>query len=60
MADARSEANVSNVAFAVGVAGVAAAIVVYVLDKPAPNADSARLVPSFGTTHAGIAFEGRL
>jgi hypothetical protein len=60
MADARREANVSNVGFAVGAAGVAAAIVVYVLDKPAPNADSARLVPSFGTTHAGIAFEGRL
>jgi hypothetical protein len=60
MADARREANISNVGFAVGAAGVAAAIIVYLLDKPAPSADSVRLVPAFGATHAGLTFEGRL
>jgi len=60
MTDARHEANVSNVAFGVGAAGVAAAIIVYVLEGPRPEEGTLHLVPAVSVTGASFAFEGRL
>jgi hypothetical protein len=60
MSDARHEANVSNVAFGIGAAGVAAAIIVYVLERPSPEEGSLHLVPALSLTGASCALEGRL
>lgn len=60
MNDARHAANVSNVAFSVGAAAIAAAVIVFVVDRPRQERDTVRLVPALGRAHAGLALEGPL
>jgi len=61
MDDARTQARVSNVAFAVGVVGLASGVIVYVLGRPA-KVEQARLgvTPWLGPAQAGLSLQGRL
>jgi len=57
---ARTQANVSNVAFAVGAAGVAAGIIVYVLGRPKQAEAGLDIAPWVSQSQAGLSLEGRL
>jgi len=54
MDDARTAANVSNVAFGVGAASLAAAAIIYFV-APGRSAEKVGFVPSVGRDHAGLA-----
>jgi serine/threonine-protein kinase len=60
MNSARHQAQISNVAFALGAAGLAAGIIVYVLDRPKKPEQGLALSPWLGPTQGGIALRGRL
>jgi serine/threonine-protein kinase len=60
MDSARHQAQVSNVAFAVGAAGLAAGIIVYLLDRPKHSEPSVGISPWLDQGQAGLALRGRL
>jgi serine/threonine-protein kinase len=57
---ARTQARISNVAFALGAAGVAAGVIVYVLDTPKNSQTKLGVSPWLGYGQAGVAVRGRL
>jgi hypothetical protein len=60
MDDAGRDAQISNVAFGVGAAGLAAGIIVYLLDRPKPTEQRVDISPWLGRGQAGLALRGRL
>jgi hypothetical protein len=60
MDSARRDAQISNVAFVVGAAGLAAGIIVYLLDRPKPTEQRVGISPWLGQGQAGLALRGRL
>jgi serine/threonine-protein kinase len=60
MDSARHQARISNVAFAVGAAGLVAGIVVYVVARPKHPEQALGIAPWLGPEQAGLALRGRL
>jgi hypothetical protein len=60
MDSARHQAQISNVAFAVGAAGLAAGIIVYLLDGPKHSERRIGVSPWLGQGQAGLELGGRL